>query len=306
MTLQMANDVGSWLASLYKKEEAKSYRISFLGGEPSINLDAVCTITDKLDLMYQNPIRKDYLLFTNGDFLTLPALYRIKRRKLRVMFNPTMAPLDEIERKITMFKKYLGGCWMSIVLDECNIERIEEIVKLALKYHCHTRISRLYNGGIDLDYVQKYKEVMHKVFDLLLDSDWVMHYNQLIDSFYLGAKNKNPYSCGKFYMTIDPDGSIRSCSGDYSTKIGHITTHHKLSDLRFIQRWTAKDAPECQECEYVSFCQAGCPLVKKLAYGTYQGKSPFCGALKELLPRLIQLKNKWEEQHGLEQNLASF
>ena len=102
---------------------------------------------------------------------------------------------------------------------------------------------------------------------------------------------KNPNFCGKCFVAINHNGKIRSCNGDMSTEIGDIETPFK--ELCFSHRWSAKNLSECNGCEWIIWCQGGCPLTRKLAYGTYEYRSPFCSAFKELFPRLMKLKERW-------------
>jgi radical SAM protein with 4Fe4S-binding SPASM domain len=209
------------------------------------------------------------------------------------MLNPTYESLEEVERRIKFIKETCGGCHLAIVLNEINLFRLEDLTKLAIKYHSQMRINRLYNGGNIPGYVEEYKNQMSKMFDLLLEAEWAMWPNWIMESTYPTWDGpKNPYSCGKWFAVIDVDGTIRSCNPDYSTVIGHISTS-RWDDLKFPQRWSAKNLPECQGCKWVLWCQGGCPYTRKLTWGTYDRKTPFCSAFKELFPKLEMLKNKW-------------
>jgi radical SAM protein with 4Fe4S-binding SPASM domain len=181
-------------------------------------------------------------------------------------------------------------------LNDFNLPRLEDLAKLAVKQDCHIRTNRLYNGGTILNYVDEYKFQMKKMFNVLLEAKSPMWPNIIMESTvptYPGPKN--PCLCGKRYIVIDVDGTIRSCNPDQDTKIGSIYTHN-FKDLKFPQRWSAKNLPECQGCEWITWCQGGCPYTRKLAYGTYERKSPFCSAFKELFPMLMELKKKYENR----------
>lgn len=302
MSPVVATDVAHWLAKIAAEEVVRNLQISFLGGEPLNNSDVMFRLMDTLNSNLNTAIHKSYfgsgvryVLFTNGDLLTTEILDGLKSREVVVKLNPTYDSLEDIERKILMVKKVLRGCSLPIALNSFNLDRLEDLTKLAVKHHCHLRTNRLYHGGTIPGYVDEYKKQMTKMFDLLLRSDWVMWPNWIMESTlptYPGPKN--PCLCGKRYGVIATDGSIQGCNPDKDTKVGSIYTTEHWGDLKFPQRWSAKNLPECQGCKYMTWCQGGCPYTRKLAYGTYNKKSPFCSAFKELFPMLMDLKWRYE------------
>lgn len=304
MSPSLAIKVGKWIAELCRLDEVKVTRLHFLGGEPTLSIDRVFAVLDTFEThkpSYTSPAgtkgNEGYVLFTNGDFLvTSTAMMNwLKERNVMIKMNPTTESLVTVERRIQDIKKVFGGAGLAVVLDDLNIERLPELTELAVKYKVHMRINRLYEGGIVLGYVDRYKQQMHKMFDILLASDWVMWPNFLVESTYVTWKgSKNPYPCGKCLVVIAANGSIRSCNADQDTTMGHIDTHTRLSDFGFKCRWSAKYLSECQGCKWITWCQGGCPYTRKITYGHYDKRTIFCEAFKELFPRLFELKDRWE------------
>lgn len=304
MSGKVTEDVALWITNICKEEDVMHLRVASAGGEPTNNIDNVFHIQDVLEsklLEHKLRITPDerhksinFSIFTNGDLLTDEMLGGIKNRKIRVMLNPVYDSLEEVEDKLIKIKKICGGADFAIALNDFNLPRLSELTKLAIKYKAHMRINRLYDGGCIPGYVDEYELQMSKMFDLLLESDWVMWPNWIMEStFPTWESPKNPYSCGRWWIAIDTDGTIRSCNPDYDTKIGSVYTHFHWKELKFPQRWSAKNLPECRGCEWVLWCQGGCPYTRKLAYGTYDKKTPFCSAFKQLFPKLMLLKDKW-------------
>ena len=285
MTGQVASDLAKWIS----REDFKQLSLTIAGGEPTTNIDVVFGFYDLV--REYKPLCH---FFTNGDFLNDDILQELKQRNMGVKFNPTYRSLIEIESWISKIKNICGKVTLAVVANEINLPRLPELTELVLKYRAKLRINYLYDSNSLPNYVGEYTKQMSKVLDLLLESEYVMWPDYLIANVlptYEGVAN--PYKCGKCRLTIDVDGTIRSCHPDYDTKIGSIYTH-QFKDLRFPQKWSAENLPECQGCEWIMWCQGGCPYTRKLAYGTYDYRTPFCPAFKQLFPKLRQLKDKWK------------
>jgi len=298
MTEEMALKSSRWIAETCREQEVKKLRILFLGGEPLNNEKIIFQFIDDLEnhLPKFTESHQDgkYILFTNGDLLTEDILSNLKSRKVFICVNPTYDSLEEVEKKILRVKRACGGCSLAISLNTLNMQRLPELTELAVRHNCKLRVNRLYHGGNIPGYIDEYTKQMSKMFEILLVAPTPVYPNWIMESTYPTWEGpKNCYSCGKWLAIIDTDGGIRSCNPDPTTVIGHIGTH-RWNDLVFLQRWTSKNLPECQGCEWVVWCQGGCPYTRKLTWGTYEKASPFCSAFKELFPRLTKLKERWE------------
>jgi radical SAM protein with 4Fe4S-binding SPASM domain len=301
MTVKMSEKISLWICDLMRNGNVPEYRIHFLGGEPLLNRHPMLKIVDivnanKPDLSNPAP-EGGFVVFTNGDFLSNTTLKMLKRRNIKILLNPTNNPLCEIEKRILKIKKICRGCSLAIVLDEFNMPRLPQLTELAVQYGCHMRVNRLYHGGTIPGYVDEYEKQMGKMFEILLGAERSMWPNFIMESMTVTWPGpKNPNACGRWFLVVDPDGTVRSCNADMETVIGHISTHRSIRDFKFPQRWSAKNLSECQGCEWIMWCQGGCPYTRKLTYGTYGKRTPFCGAFKKLFPMLFELKNRWLKQ----------
>ena len=301
----MSSEIGqkllTWIHDLCAAEQVKLFKAHFLGGEPLENWPVLLQLLDGLVDLPAHPDGK-FVLFTNGDLLTVEKLKELRARHVKIMLNPTTDSLAVVDNKMTMIKSHCGGVSLAVVADTVNLPRLVDLTKLAIKYHGHIRINRLYHGGTIPGYVDAFQNQMSLVLDTILEAERPMWPNFIMESTYpLWNSPKNCYSCGRWLLVIDPDGTIRSCNADMDTIIGHIDTHKRASDFKFMQRWSAKQLPECQDCQWVGWCQGGCPFTRKLAYGTYLQRTPFCRAFKELFPKLKLIRDRWVTVHGMEQ-----
>lgn len=294
MSADTAFKVAKWTTDFCKNENVKMFKTNIVGGEPLLNTAAVFILLSSLQDLPAHPDGR-HIIFTNGDLLSEEVLRQLKKfRGVRILLNPTDNSLEKIETRMKLVISVFGKVSLSVVADKINLCRLSELAALAVKYKGHIRINRLYNGGTIPGYIEQFGKEMHKVFDILLSAPEPMWPNFILESTYPTWEGpKNPYSCGKWLFIIDPDGTIRSCNPDMSTVCGHIDTHAPRNDFSFAQRWSAKNLPECQQCEWVLWCQGGCPYTRKLTWGTYDRKTPFCSVFRELFPKLEMLKNKW-------------
>jgi radical SAM protein with 4Fe4S-binding SPASM domain len=294
-----ALDVAAWIQDTCAAEHVKEFKAHFLGGEPLLNQEVLLNLMDNLYDLPGHPDGK-FVVFTNGELLN-GFLYReLKAYHARLMLNPTTNSLVWVEKKMAEIKEHMGGISLAVVADEFNLSRLSYLAALAIKYQGHIRVNRLYGGGKDPEYVKQFGKQMHRVFDVLLNSEYVMWPNFILESTYpLWEGPKNCHACGKWFVAIDPNGDIRSCNADLSTVMGNIDTH-TWKDLKPTHRWSAKNLEECKDCEWSTggWCQGGCPYTRKLAYGTYDKPSPFCSIFKELFPRLKELKERWIAVNG--------
>lgn len=298
MTLETGTKTANWLIKICQEEKVKQLHVAFLGGEPLNNIDIILHIMNLLDRQLKGinslfPNSK-YHCFTNGDLVTDDILYNLNEYKTRVILNPADDSLDLIEDKLRNIRSICKGSNLAVVMNDINMPRISELTEMVIRNNCHIRINRLYDGGKDLQYVKEYGKQMHKVFDILLKAERPMWPNWIVESTYpTWEGSKNPYSCGRWLIVIDIDGRLRSCNPDSETVVGHIDTIQNWKEIKPPQRWSAKNLSECQDCQWITICQGGCPYSRKLTYGTYDHKTPFCSTFKTLFPRLMELSEKW-------------
>lgn len=304
MSHEMSIEVAKWIVNMYRKEKVRVMRNYFLGGEPGLNVDAIFDIVDyvkrfKPEYTIGPAEHNGFLVFTNGDLFNGEALRGAKKRGIRFLLNPTYDSLQEVENKFKFVKSICGGCGLSVALNDLNLDRLPDLTRMVVKHGAYMRMNRLYQGGIVPGYVEKYKKQMKKMFEILLKAEKPMFPNiTMLSTYFTWPPPKNANTCGKALLVIDPDGTIRTCSADLTTVTGHISTHKNIEDLKFVYRWSAKNLLECKDCEWVTWCQGGCPLARKITYGNVNKRTPYCSAFKELFPLLFKLVRKWRSYVG--------
>lgn len=295
--------VSKWIRKVCIDYNVQYHMMHILGGEPMMVFDVVkkliTSVKSELPKHTKGIPWGHIVIFTNADYITHDMFDWLKSNKIYIAYNPTYDLLETIHHKIHNIKQRLGGCTLSIVADDVNLPRLPHIARLAVDHKCAIRINRLYHGGRNSDYIRKFGDQMHKVFDILLEHDPPIWPNFILESTLpLWEKPSVPHACGKFFVAIDPDGSIRTCNADLDTYVGNVF-ETEWKDIKFTHRWSAKNLPECQSCEWSrgGYCCGGCPYTRKLAYGTYDKPTPFCSVYKELFPRLKELTDKYRNYY---------
>jgi radical SAM protein with 4Fe4S-binding SPASM domain len=304
MSREMVGKVSRWIVD--NSFEARELWLHFLGGEPMIAFNKIKKIVDFVDEFKASGVEWKFgqkgVVFTNGDFLTAGNLREIKDRGMIINMNPTDVPIRELRKRIEMIKSICGGCSLAVALDDFNMSRIGDLARLSIEFGVSIRTNRLYNGGTIPGYTEKYLSAMTKLFDIFLAADkpirphWIME--SIGSTLFADYKKEESY-----FVVIDPNGDIRSCSPDLQTKIGNIKTHTLEKIKPFTghvtpgcHHWNADNLLECQDCTWKEYCLGGCPYTRKLYCGTYGKKTPFCGAFKALFPMLMSLKERWERK----------
>lgn len=98
-------------------------------------------------------------------------------------------------------------------------------------------------------------------------------------------------------LAVDADGAIYPCAllMDDRFRLGHVSTTTLAEALTSDrlgqviestkQRW--RDIPQCRECVWRAFCQAGCPASVLWEGGSFDGADGFCELRDELYRKLL-------------------
>ena len=301
MEMSVAKDIGNWVGKATHDARVKNFRCHFLGGEPFINLNSVFTIIEIIDNNYNIPASSDgkYVIFTNGDYLTDQNLRELKNRKVLIYLHCLEdLPINELEKRILLVKNIHHGCALSIVIDESPLDRFREIIKLAIKHKCHPRMNALYK--VNPEYVSEYKKIYREkirlALDLIYNSDFVVYPNFLQSDLYItwDKIGVNPHFCGKCFYVIDSVGKIRTCTIPDDSNRTEYSVYNCTTwkDINFVHKHKV-DNDDCYSCKWVTWCQGGCPVRRKIAKVE---KTYLCDIYKETFPIMFELKNRWENR----------
>lgn len=300
MSDKVVEDAGKWIVSWLYSQKVNYLPCAIVGGEPSLVMDKTAKLSKYI--LDNKPEFTRFLpgLFTNGDnFLELdPELFNYI---YMFSYHISDTSIEEAKIRIDYAKKFPQFINKVLVatLDYNNLNRIEDITRLAMDNGFRMRYYRNCYSGNDEEYKDKFLSSMHKCVDILENyksKGYHVPTGALLDVMipYWNSEN-SPYSCGNRIVVIHPDGSVHACTRNFNSKIGDIWSLE--NPLRHVNEfwWDYHRPdihPDCLTCEVNKVCHGGCPNDRMITYGTYAGKSPFCKIYKEILPRLRDLTDK--------------
>ena len=115
-------------------------------------------------------------------------------------------------------------------------------------------------------------------------------------------KGENTYcnfseSCGRHYLAVSPNGDVHSCimfARHPEFSFGNFTKNNLQEILnsptrkRFLVSRVANIAA-CQNCRWVSLCQAGCPHHALIRYGTIFQRDAFCKSYQQIFKHIYNV-----------------
>ena len=137
MSVRLAERVGIWITDMLRDRNTPFFKVTFIGGEPTLNFEAMMTIINTV--VERKPVqaelapRSGFHIFTNGDYFTTDMLNTLKKYHVYILLNPTYDSLEGIENKMKFITETRQGCSLAVALDDQNLERLPELAKLCLK-----------------------------------------------------------------------------------------------------------------------------------------------------------------------------
>ena len=127
--------------------------------------------------------------------------------------------------------------------------------------------------------------------------------NAALDRVQLEHAHFAACGIGESYVVIKHSGEIASCQMLLAQPIGHIRAGNILQQVAQRTRerphgTTVDDHEGCNTCQWKYRCAGGCPVVTFQTYNRFDRRSPFCGAYKALIPRLIALEGLRIARYG--------
>jgi len=272
--------------------------VPILGGEPLLHPELPLKLAKLLKTL---PAKADVWMYTNGDFLTEEIMQAYKKERIWITLSAAESSDEELIGKIEFLKKYYRVPRLSITLTMYNLLRLEDLVRKSIEIGFTIRFRNLYDPCKDL--INLYKRIVPKAMQLYASNPVITSKNLIYtyeDFWPCWKDEKSPYTCGKSFIHFDADGRMRSCSGDVnSADLGTIFDESDpIEKLRIAVssgkagRWSARNIPECQGCEFKPICQGSCPLTRKNYHGNFNKPSPYCEGIKKTLPIFSDLCKK--------------
>lgn len=291
------------------KYGTKKIKITFLGGEPLLQLDKVEYMAKKAKDL---PCESALWLFTNGILLTDEIMKRLSQLGVFVVLSANQSYHEDILRTCEIISKYQPLTRVAIVIDESSILRLEFLTKLILEKGYHVRyfsesVQVPTSSFLDLEI-----RVLDKCFDMIdsyVDNPKRLVY--LYENFDPRVTDrKSPYLVGRSACVFDPGGTVRpsTCMRKMAILGNLIERKDWIEEMRNypnrerdLPRWSAYHIPECQNCEVMGVCQGGYPPPRYSAHGRFDKPTPYCMVFKKMIPKFVNIyRRKLECQNTQE------
>ena len=268
----MSKSIQQKISHLICAETDKKIHISWFGGEPLLNADAIDFITE---CMREKGMTFSESLVTNG-YLIDKYIENFSKWNI----NNVQITLDGVDEKYDNVKKFIynGKAFEKIIYNIGLLLKNNITVAIRLNFsknnyqdiiECVEYIYKTFGNDKNL------RVYAHYIFgeSYYLDDGTNLHipiFKKLIDCGYvssledLGLKSKT-FFCfinDINHSVIDPEGNLYLCehiANDNKEKcVGNI--YKGITDISCYKYWSNIQYPykKCQTCHFVYFCQGGC------------------------------------------------
>lgn len=306
------------LQKTYEKQNIDIEKnITFYGGEPLLNFDAIRYFMQKVGQINDStwPSNINYSIITNGSLLNKDHLLFFKENNIGLCIScdfdqPSNAHRPDkygnctsatVEKTIQLCREEKVSYGLSITISEDTMKNKEHVINniIALKPVSVGFNMLLPNKGICVPeaYYEEATNFMIYGFEKLRDAniyeDRIMRKVNAFSNSIL-----YPYdccACGGNQYVISPDGKIGICHG-YLNNRKYFTSNVFNNNFDFesdsVFSYWRKRSPlfmqSCQNCECLSICGGGCAYAADYNNGSiYSLDSRFCTHSKTILKWLI-------------------
>lgn len=291
------------VAELICEHPEKKVHISWFGGEPLLNADAINYITSR---MRECGIKFSSSMISNGYLIdkNLEYIHSWHLKSIQITLDGIFEKYDSVKNYV-----YPGHAFEKIIANIGALIKNNVKVSIRLNFNSDNYLDIL--ECIDYLY-QKFGShnllsiYPHHIFgdNYYLSDGTNIHttiYKKMIDCGYvrslgdLGLKTKT-FSCfvnNKNHRVIGADGRLYLCEhiGDEKC-IGHIDDG--ITNLGIYEYWSNLSYPynKCNQCKYVFLCQGGCKNERN------NGESSCCIPFLDSLDEIIKYYYKNKKQKG--------
>lgn len=309
-----------------KKHGFGKINFKFSGGEALLELDKIINLVHRAKrLGKKHHIQVDFVVLTNGIFLTKKVVRRLKENNLRVsvsldglaqyhdqtrVFANGQGSFKYVEIAIENLHKAGVLYNVSVTVSSRNIEGLPGLTKYLLARN----IIFNFNFYRENPYVKEQLEVDTKKLIASLKKAYRLIYenpppysviNGLLDRVFF--KKPHLFACGmgNSYIVVRHDGRIVSCQNLLTLQppIGSIGDNDLVEVIEkgnFVRPrgLTIEQKTPCRDCQWKYICCGGCPLLTFQQKGRYDVNSPYCGVYKALIPEVLRLEARRLIKYG--------
>ena len=298
MTPEVQEDTYNWVAKKVQEQNPKLLKVTFLGGEPTLNSDAIDNLATKFHaLSEEKGFKFNFHLVTNGVLLTTDKV----KRWMELGMNFVQITIDGVKEVHDTMRPFAGGAGSFDIIMQRVTDILREVpdFRIAIRINCdrnnYQRVPEL------LDYLATLegKERLFISFGHLVpyydESDTQVNENLFKNSeedgkieVYLARETKKRgfrlhdrtfngpcMAVRRGAFLIDPIGEMYNCWNFVGHKEFVIGSIYEEQFSDFYHEIIGYDLmKECLECPYVPICLGGC-RDKAIVYNK-DAKSKYC------------------------------
>lgn len=302
MSEETAIATAEFIITRVKTSRTKKVQITFFGGEPTLNVEAIETIGKRVKNYCDiNNVKFVSTIITNGillDKIVLEKLISINLNRAQITLDGTeekhneVKGLDCFQQVIKNIDYACGYIDINIRLNVTKQNRKDLIMLLdeLNEIFCDSEHIKVYTAMVRNDFVGCISENENLLIDEYCDFvDQLYHkfsFSNLISKERLLPKIGRTYcSFESFYnCCIGPEGEMYKCEHDLGvtkSRIGNVWNGNSLDDNEMFFYSGFKDICIQSKCKYMPICLGGCKMENR------DGICEKCVDRKKYFDRLI-------------------
>ena len=299
-----------------KKHGFEKVFLVFAGGEPLLEFKKIVTLVEYGNLLSKKTgIAMRFNIITNGVLITKEVANQIKKNDIGVsisldglndyhnshrIFAGGLGTFKFVERGILQLQQSGVKIHIGITITSNNIVHMPDLTRFLLKSDMYFSYNLFKETSCNKTQMEATNDDLIKYLGKSL---MIIYHNpppfNVMNTLFDTISFKQPKltcSMGTSYITIKPDGQIASCPFIIERSIGSINEDiiNTMQKGNFIKPsgLTVEGKNVCNKCQWKYICHGGCPIHTFQLKGTYATNSPYCKAIKMILPLLLKIEGK--------------
>lgn len=286
------NALYKYIERSIEKENKKSVKIDFFGGEPLLQINKILEFLEKMKVLSKkHSVEMDFHFTSNGYLLT-PEIYdKLVKLDFSYFFQITLDGFAEQHDKSRPLANGAGS-WAKIVENLKYINTIDDKTRILLrtnigpenqhilkefhewanatftnkKFKFHIERVGRYSDRVDEAYV--YNNSLEDLVSLEIQASNTVNTNELLGFGILSAEC---HVAKKGFFTLAVNGNVYKCENNYlydefhDIPIGHLNDDGEITYTKDIKELETYEYEKCETCKIYPICAGRTCPIRKIA-----------------------------------------
>lgn len=316
--IEKANYILKKLIDSCVNQNVSELHVRFSGGEPLLCKDKIQQIIDYAESLSTNLVIK-YGVLTNGTLIDYETFLWLKKNHIYISvsldgignFNDVSrcyadgsGSYNNIIKGIDLLKAEGYPLGIMTTITRGNLKGLPALTEVLAEKHLLFRYSleKTNEKGIFPElckHIDELIDTLNRCLDIMesqIDEGNIYFQFQFCDIQFRRPRLRI-CSAGDRSLAVDHNNSLAICGMGLAEPCGNIGEADDLYKLvrdrnQDLLAASVDNFEPCFSCEWKYSCAGGCPLLRKVCYGEYKSKSPYCKVFKSIIPRLLFLESK--------------